>query len=85
MSEDGEADGEPGDPEPAEPGPGEGRPPPPSLAEVAGAAALVLVLVLSAPALYVAGRDLTGSRLLGVLGLVPPAAGVALVYRRLFR
>jgi hypothetical protein len=62
-----------------------GRPPPPSLWRVLGVAVLVVAFLVAVPALYTAGRDLSGSRLVGVLVLVPPAAGLGLVYRGLFR
>lgn len=69
--------------EPAPPGPG--RPPPPSLRRIVGVAFLVLVFVLVAPALFVTARDITGSSLVAAMGLVPPAVGLLLLYRGLFR
>lgn len=69
----------------SDPSAGAGRPPPPRLRQVAGVGLLVVAFVLVAPALYAAGRDLTGSRVLGLLGLLPPAAALALLYAGLFR
>lgn len=65
--------------------PGAGRPPPPSLMRVLGVGALVLAFVLAAPALYAAGRDLSGSSVVGALALLPPAVLLVALYLRLFR
>lgn len=64
---------------------GAGRPPPPTLKRVVGTALLVVAFLVAAPALYAAGRDLSGSALVGALGLVPPAVALVLLYLELFR
>lgn len=72
---DGEAEGSGGPP---------GRPPPPSLWKVGGIGFVVVLFVLLLPALWSALREITGSAALAWLGLLPPAAAVAILYLGLF-